>query len=334
MGPRSSATLFIVTTLAVFGVMNMGQAYGQAPQMRGSLSGFVFDPEARGLRPLLGSPGAATIGEPLPAGVDLRHAAVSADGDYALAIAGDGRGLLAILQLSGTTSVRPLGAAASAGDALGLSPLGSYAVLYQRAAQSLQVVKGLPGAPGLAQRLDVAHLGGPLSAFAIDDRGTVLAAAPAGDTSQIYVFEKDGAAHLISTVHHAADLAFINGLDAVVADDRDHKVYLLRFVTGVTATLPLAGEAQGLASPLAVAVSRDQRRVYVANGGSAEIVAINLSDGVAARYACPCSPSAMRRLSGAAVFRLTEPSDGPLWLFDGDLAQPRIVFVPASKAKQ
>src|SRR5258706_9915497 len=257
MGPRSSATLFIVTARAVLSVMHLGPASGQAPQIRGSLSGFVFDPEARGLRPLLGSPGAATIGEPLPAGVDLRHAAVSADGDYALAIAGDGRGLLAILQLSGTASVRPLGAAASAGDALGLSPLGSYAVLYQRAAQSLQVVKGLPGAPGLAQRLDVAHLGGPLSAFAIDDRGTVLAAAPAGDTSQIYVFEKDGAAHLISTVHHAADLAFINGLDAVVADDRDHKVYLLRFVTGVTATLPLAGEAQGLAGPLGRALLRD-----------------------------------------------------------------------------
>ena len=288
--------------------------------MHGSLSGFVFDPTARGVRPLLGSPGAATMGEPLLAGVDLQQAAVSADGDYALAITSDGRGLVAILQLSGKISVRPLGAETAAGDTIELSPLGNYAVLYQRATQSLQVVKGLPGAPGLGQRLEVAHLGGPLSAFAIDDRGTVLAAAPSGDTSQIYVFEKDGDARLISTVHHAADLAFINGLDAVVADDRDHKVYLLRFVTGVTATLPLAGEAQGLASPRAVAVSRDQRRVYVANAGSAEIVAINLADGVTARYACPCAPSAVRRLNGTAVFRLTEPSDGPLWLFDGDLA--------------
>ena len=207
-------------------------------------------------------------------------------------------------------------------------------MLYHHATQSLQVVTGLPGTPSLGQRLDVARHGGPLSAFAINDHGPVLVAAPAGEISQIYVYESDGDPHLISTVHHAADLAFINGTDAVLADDRHNEVYLLRSVTGVTATLPLAGEAQGLASPLAVAVSRDQRRVYVANAKSAEIVAINLSDGVTARYACPCSPSAVRRLNGTAVFRLTEPDDGPLWLFDGDLAQPRIVFVPASQAKK
>lgn len=328
MGTRSSATLLIVIALAA------GTAAAQSPLMHGSLSGFVFDPTARGVRPLLGHPGSASMGEPLLAGVDLQQAAVSADGDYALAITSDGRGLVAILHLSGQTSVRPLNAETAAGDTVELSPLGSYAVLYHHATQSLQVVKGLPGTPVLGQRLDVARHGGPLSAVAINDQGTVLVAAPTGATAEIYVYPNGGEARLISTVHHATDLAFINGVDAVVADDHDQKIYLLRSVTGVTATLPLAGEAQGLASPRAVAVSRDQRRVYVANAGSADIVAINLSDGVSARYACPCAPSALRRLNGTAVFRLTEPSDGPLWLFDGDLEQPRIVFVPAAMAKQ
>ncbi len=230
--------------------------------------------------------------------------------------------------------MHPLGIETAAGDTVELSPSGTYAVLYHHATQSLQVVKGLPGAPMAGTRLNGVHLGGPLSAFAINDQGTVLAAAPTGDSSRIYVFENDGDAHLISTVHHAADLAFVNSTDAVLADDRHQEVYLLRSVTGVTATLPLAREAQGLSHPIAVAVSRDQRRVYVANAGSADIVAINLADGVSTRYPCPCAPSAVRRLNGTAVFRLTEPTDGPLWLFDGDLAQPRIVFVPASKAKQ
>jgi hypothetical protein len=338
MGTRSSAISYsknsalIITVLVVFAAY-AGRAAGQAPLMQGALSGFVFDPTVRGVRPVLGSPGAATMGEPLLAGMNLQQAVVSADGDYALAITGDGRGLIAILQLSGKVSVRPLGVEVSAGDSVELSPLGTFAVLYQRATQSLQVVKGMPSAPVLGKRLELALIGGPLSAFTIDDRSTVLAAAPAGNSSQIYVFDKNGDLRLISTVGHASDLAFINGLDAVVADDRDHKVYLLRFVTGVTATLPLAGEAQGVTSPRAVGVSRDQRRVYVANAGSKEIVAINLTDGVTARYACPCEPSAVRRMNGTAVFRLTEPTNGPFWLFDGDLPQPRIVFVPASKAK-
>ncbi|MBI2680405.1 MAG: hypothetical protein HYX25_05285 [Candidatus Solibacter usitatus] len=328
---RLSATLFIVTAV---GALTLSTAAAQSPRMRGALSGFVFDPDARGVRPLLGIPGAATMGDPLLAGVDLQNAAVSPDGDYALAITNDGRGLLAILQLSGNTSVRALGAETAAGDTIELSPLGTYAVLYHHATQSLQVVKGLPGAPSLGQRMDVARHGGPLSAFAINDQGTVLMAAPAGQVGQVYVFASDGEPHLISTVRHTADLAFINATDAVLADDRHNEVYLLRSVTGVTATLPLAREAQGLAHPQSVAVSRDQRTVYVANAGSADIIAINLSDGVTARYACPCAPSAVRRLNGTAVFRLTEPDDGPLWLFDGDSAQPRIVFVPASKAKQ
>ena len=151
MGTRSSATLFIAAALAAFGI---GRAPGQTPLMQGSLSGFVFDPAARGVRPLLGNPGAATMGEPLLAGSDLQQAAVSADGDYALAITSDGRGLVAILQLSGKTSVRPLGVMTAAGDAVELSPLGSYAVLYQRKTQSLQVVKGLPVGPNLGKRLD------------------------------------------------------------------------------------------------------------------------------------------------------------------------------------
>jgi len=330
MGIRFSATLFIATALGVWN----SPAAAQSPLMRGSLSGYVFDPTAGGVRPLLGYPGSAIMGEPLPAGVDLQHAAVSPDGDYALAITTDGRGLIAILKLSGKTSVHPLGVETAAGDTVELSPSGTYAVLYQHATQSLHVVKGLPGAPMAGTRLNVVHLGDPLSAFAINDQGTVLAAAPAGDSSRIFVFENDGSSHLISTVHHAADLAFVNSTDAVLADDRHQEVYLLRSVTGVTATLPLAREAQGLSHPIAVAVSRDQKRVYVANAGSADIVAINLVDGVATRYSCPCSPNAVRRLNGTAVFRLTEPTDGPLWLFDGDQAQPRIVFVPASKAKQ
>jgi len=34
------------------------------------------------------------------------------------------------------------------------------------------------------------------------------------------------------------------------------------------------------------------------------------------------------RLSGTATFRLTEPSDGPMWVLDASGADARIVAVP------
>ena len=142
------------------------------------------------------------------------------------------------------------------------------------------------------------------------------------------------AQHLISTVHHAADLAFVNGTGSGSGRRPRQSCVPSEFRNRRDCHVALGWRSAGAGESHALSVSRDQRRVYVANGGSAEIVAIDLSNGVTARYACPCSPSAVRRLNGTAVFRLTEPSDGPLWLFDGDLAQPRIMFVPASKAKQ
>jgi hypothetical protein len=233
-----------------------------------------------------------------------------ADGDYALAITTDGRGLLAILQMSGKTTVRPLGAETAAGDGIELSPLGTYAVLYHHATQSLQVVTGLPGAPGRGQRLDVARHGGPLSAFAINDHGHIAGYCDNdGGTSQTRLrkgwrraFDLDCAPCRRHGVHKWTGCR---------GSRRSRSQSLpAALVTGVTATLPLAGEAQELASPQAVAVSRDQRRVYVASriGGNRRDQFERQRHGALCVSVLAERRAAFQRHGGVPI---DEPSEGP-----------------------
>ena len=44
---------------------------------------------------------------------------------------------------------------------------------------------------------------------------------------------------------------------------------------------------------------------------------------------CHCAATVLAPLSGNAVFRLTQRTDQPLWILDGDAGAPRMVFIPA-----
>src|SRR5258708_3049366 len=73
----------------------------------GSALGFVFDHQARGLRPVLGIPGASIFGKTVALSVDLAEAIIAPARDHALAITSDS-GLVGIRQLSGAPAVRPV----------------------------------------------------------------------------------------------------------------------------------------------------------------------------------------------------------------------------------
>ena len=84
--------------------------------------------------------------------------------------------------------------------------------------------------------------------------------------------------------------------------------------------------------PVAVAASADNRRVIIANSDPGGIVSVGLEGGDVETVACRCHPTGLDRLNGNAVFRLNEPSERQLYVFDGDSPQSRIVFVPPSTA--
>ena len=73
---------------------------GQQSQITGPVSGYIFDSAARGLRPVLGMPGASLLGDPLDFGLPLTSVSVAPRQDAALVTATDGVALETVALLS------------------------------------------------------------------------------------------------------------------------------------------------------------------------------------------------------------------------------------------
>ena len=296
----------------------------------GFISGFVFDPQGRGLRPVLGIPGSATLGKPLNLGVDLVNATISPAGDYALGFTRDRKNLVQVERISGLATVRVVMRGASSTNLVAISPMGGEAVLYRRAAHTYQVLTNMAHAPEAGEELPLPRPRGSLTAIAVGDEGVVLAGFSDGESGAIYLLGSGGRAGVISHVRHPSAITFLSrSHEALVADSLDNRIYLLRNITANVATVLIAGKHDGVDGPVAVEASRDGKRAFVANAHAKTILTVDLAGGPSALYACHCVPASLSPLNGNALYQLTEPSEGPMWLFDGDAAEPRIVFVPA-----
>ena len=69
------------------------QGYAAEPGLTGSLLGYLFDP-VNGVQPILGMPGAATIGAPLSFSKEIARVSVPSQQNYALAIGAPDTSLL------------------------------------------------------------------------------------------------------------------------------------------------------------------------------------------------------------------------------------------------
>jgi DNA-binding beta-propeller fold protein YncE len=89
----------------------------------------------------------------------------------------------------------------------------------------------------------------------------------------------------------------------------------------------LATPDDGLAGAVGVAFSQDGKSIYVASANAQSVAVFNIAAASRTAVACGCTPSTLVPMGN--LFRLTELTAGPLWLFDGTAATPRTVFVPA-----
>ena len=74
---------------AVFLICLPGLVAAQTSQISGPVTGYTFDAAARGLRPILGIPGASLLGDPLNFGFEVASVAVAPHQDAAFVTAGD-----------------------------------------------------------------------------------------------------------------------------------------------------------------------------------------------------------------------------------------------------
>jgi hypothetical protein len=302
--------------------------------------GFVFDSRTSGLRPLVGIPGAAMLGSQLDAGFPIRQAYVSPRQNYAVALGDKGAVLASFVSTIDPPAMAPLGFDAGAATVVALSPNGSAGAFYGATEAVIRIVTGLPGTPAIARSVPVSGISGIIRLLAIsNDAAQLVAVADTDNAGSLIRIDADGGTLTLANPAHASALQFIaDSHDLLIADDAADTVSVVQDVAGSAVLQPLASALDGIAGPIGLNVSLDGKQIIVANGRAGNILVLR-ANGVAGGpplgpYSCPCNLSELGRLNGNSVFVLNDVSDsGPLWIFDGDSATPRVVFIPAVDAE-
>jgi hypothetical protein len=290
---------------------------------------FVLD-DAQRVRPVIGVPGAASVGAPLDLGFQARDVK-SSGRDFILATDDSGRPRLVQLR-GGAITLRnadEFSEASTAGvERTALSSSGFAAALYSESARRVYAFTDLSVAPVLAGSFDVGDVGS-ITALAIsDDARTVLVGLSAGDkAAAVFLLQVGRRARFLATVGRASAIAFFKGSDrAVIADETENRIFA--FTEG--ALVEVATAADGISAPIGVAVSRDNQRIFVANSRPGSITIIGLEGIRQQSLPCDCFLSGLHATSSDSVFRLTDFSGRPVLILDASGASPRIVFAPLS----
>jgi len=286
----------------------------RAGDISGPVTGYVFDASARQVRPVLGIPGASTMGQPLELGFDLALAAVAPAQDYLLAGGSDGQTRLVLL--SGGVTAKSFDTLHGVPARVAFSPRGTAVLLVNT--DTADIYTGLPGAPLLARTLALSRRPGSL---AVTDDGEVVLA----------VF--GGALYLAGT---GAEWKEIDGagevaLAAFAPSSRIAAVVSSGGAVALYRTMPDPGDRSVLAPENSVAAPSSvgfsaKGKVLVASGDTRTVTMLDPDGGAPVKVPCSCSPTGL--IAMGSLFRLNELSDAPLWLLDSSEDQPRLFFVP------
>src|SRR4051812_25116546 len=103
----------------------LSRAYATEIGITGSILGYLFDP-ANGVQPILGIPGAATIGQPLSPNTEFARVSLSLRQKYALATTPADSNLL-LISFADPPTVGPLAIPIAGSGLIAFSPSGSTA---------------------------------------------------------------------------------------------------------------------------------------------------------------------------------------------------------------
>ena len=305
------------------------------PQIAGPTLGFVFDRDTAALRRVPGIPGAATIGDPLNAPIALANAYAAPQQDYAVGIAGSDQSVV-LIQLShgAVTDASALAWAAPAPDRVAFSPSGDSLVLYYRNDRKLIVVNQVPQSPQIAASWDLSSYQGDLTSLAVKDGGDVLLAGVTQTSGGVLLLFRKGVAPnvLLPMSHPSAAQFFWSSEDAVVADQAQSLVYLLKNVTGAIETRVLARPEDGLTGVDLLAVDRFARTVVAAHSGGPLGLVIDLSQSAAQIAPCQCAISALEPLNGDRFYRVSSLTNGQFFALDASASTPVFQSIGSSAA--
>ena len=301
-------------------------------QLEGPRLGFVLD-KTLGVLPVYGVPGAATLGRSILSLRGMTAIVMAPQGGYGLAITARDRRLVLLRYEGSFFDSTDLDFEPGAGR-IAFSPSGKSAAVYYGGDSSLAIITGLPDSASLSWRHNLPDFAGNLGVFAVSDDGNTVLAVAGNREAPLFVIGPDLNYRILHQISGSPSIAFlVNSQNAVVADGAVGSVLLLKNPKGETQITEVGGRAEGVFNPVGVAVSADNRQVFVANGTPGGVISLSLSGGEASFATCNCTPTLMEPLGGYAAFRLNDAGQGPIWLFDAESSPQRIVFVPGQSRR-
>jgi hypothetical protein len=280
--------------------------------------GYFWNAVDATMRPVLGIPGTAQVGQSVvPAGTYVTGAASSAS---AVAVLQEPDGSLDVMALPSGQPMH-VGAATTAGAQIRFSPSGKSALVFTPGATAVTLLTGLTSAPVASMIASPAAI----QDAALGDSGSLAIAAG----TNIEILGSNGAATSVASVGALGGLAFAAGDTLLVADSAANTLTQIANVS----TKPALSQVPTLTllmKPSALGVSPNGQWVLVANSADPSTVRVDLTAQTAPlRIACACTPALVATIAGAATFRVTAPGNGPIWGVDAAVTTPRSFFIPA-----
>ncbi|MEO8026215.1 MAG: WD40 repeat domain-containing protein [Bryobacteraceae bacterium] len=290
--------------------------------------GRFFDPQTKSVRTISGVPGASSAS---PASDGAFRYGVSAPHRPWSIVDRAAAGSLELLTFSRSTPILRGFDAANGVDQIAFSPSGDAAVLYWRGSRA-EVWRNFSTAPERAGLYSLESMDGDVVSLAVADDGSAAALIVRQDgASRLYVLA-DGVRETGDDGNWSA-VAFAPGNRTAYAANRETNE-VLRFTdfgsSGAAAVV--ASDADGIASPSALAISGDGRTLIVANQDDPSIAILNLDSRRSSVLTLERAADGLFALAGNAVFRLSSAAKPELFVLDADSADARITVIAAPTA--
>src|ERR1039457_4668393 len=211
----------------------------------GPVTGFIFDAQVGAVRPMLGIPGAAYLGNVVEAGMNA--ASVAPDGSAALAVQQLGRlGLYTGLRSATPPVALHVPGAIAGVDHFAWAPINnassafSAAVVYSSRTGQAQILTSLAQSPVAAAPIDLSGLPGQVTALAFDGQRLIVGVA-SNDYGGIYLAS---AASGIQRIAHAASPSAIDlsGSSLYFADNQAQQIWQVQSYAGTPAAVLFAND--------------------------------------------------------------------------------------------
>jgi len=296
------------------------RAAQSAEWLGGPVIGFLTGEEPVQIRAILGVPGAAVAGEPLPLPEGVSRIRVAPGHRYAVLEFADSA-LPVIVNLEEGGEPVGIAGAMTHADLLEFSPLGRSAVLYSATQQRLQVLTNLPREPRMVRELALAEA----ARIAVSDDGEWLIVA--SSSGAVDFIAPDGRAVPAFQAAGLPVIAFLpNRLEAAVCDGERGEIHLLGDLDGAASTRLLAS---GLSEVSGIAPSPDGGTIIAVAAEPGRGWRIDVASGAARTFDLPARPEFLEALRVPGSFLISSRAGEPAWLLIPGDVETRAYFVPA-----